>query len=176
MATPDLIVETGSGVPGANSWITLDEADAYHEAYGNAAWAPLTDEEKKAALRRATNYIVGAYSGKWKGVRTYEEQTLPWPRQKVYDYDNQLIPDDVIPTALKDAQAEAGFREAIAPNSLLPDRGAGGTITSVSAGSVSVSFDKGASVNPVFGVIDNLLNVFLNDPAGGTSTFFLQRA
>ncbi|HFL1951874.1 TPA: DnaT-like ssDNA-binding protein, partial [Stenotrophomonas maltophilia] len=58
---------------------TLEGANSYHQARGNAAWAAGTEQAREGALVRATDYIDGRYrvllaSGRWAsmfpGVRT----------------------------------------------------------------------------------------------------------
>jgi hypothetical protein len=42
-----LIVETGQGLPDAESFISVADADTYFTARGNAVWAALTDDAKE---------------------------------------------------------------------------------------------------------------------------------
>lgn len=48
---------------GWDSYISLDDADAYHLAMGNDAWTG-ADAVKEAALRKATQYISVTYAPK----------------------------------------------------------------------------------------------------------------
>lgn len=77
------IVETGDIVPGANSYVSVDFADAYHSDRGNESWSDLTTEEKQYALVRATDYLDQAYAGRWKGEPLTDTQALAWPREVV---------------------------------------------------------------------------------------------
>jgi hypothetical protein len=45
---------------GYDSFVSLDQANAYHQSMGNAAWSG-ADEAKEAALRRATQYVRSHY-------------------------------------------------------------------------------------------------------------------
>ena len=47
-----LVVENGTGVTGADSYVDLTYLDAYHAAHGNAAWDEYLEEDKEAAARR----------------------------------------------------------------------------------------------------------------------------
>jgi hypothetical protein len=177
MASPNLIVEDGSGIETADSLISVEYADTYHDLRGNAAWADLNERQKEQALRAASTYLQMTYDGLWKGTRTYDVQSMPWPRAGVYDSDSQEVADDVIPSRVQQATAEAALRHAANPGSLVPDLARGGKISSVSAGSVSVSYEEGASPYPVFGVLDRLLTPYLKNRAGGgVSVIFAQRA
>lgn len=76
-----LIVEDGTGVEGAESLASVEFADAYHAARGNAAWAAIASTEiKEQLLRKATDYAVGVYYGSWLGSQVSSAQALPFPR------------------------------------------------------------------------------------------------
>ncbi len=76
-----LIVETGEGLPDADSYVSLDDAIAYHAAQGNTAWAAatVTDEQREVALRRATAYVDSRY--RFRGSPLTVVQALEWPRE-----------------------------------------------------------------------------------------------
>ena len=104
MAT--LIVEDGSGLTTANSYITVAEALIILDVKP-------TQLAAFTALGAATqaNYLIWA-SGwlddymDWKGDKTVDGSGLRWPRCGVYDCDNILIGENVIPEQLKQATAE----------------------------------------------------------------------
>ncbi len=73
-----LIVEDGTGRPDSDSYVSINDADAYHAQFGNAAWALASPTEKESALRRATQYIDTSYT--FRGERLTDEQALAWPR------------------------------------------------------------------------------------------------
>ena len=107
-----LFVEDGSCVKNANSYVTLEEVDAYQTERNRSDWLALTDEEKKSALIRATQYIDGQFD--WKGIRKYDEQFLAFPRVDpracdgfVRDYDMKPVKN--IPRQLKQAVCEAAY-------------------------------------------------------------------
>ena len=78
-----LIIETGAGLANAESYAAVATADAYHLARLNASWALLDTPTKEASLRKATEYMVGQYRERWKGVRAGLVQALDWPRYNV---------------------------------------------------------------------------------------------
>ena len=41
-----LIVEDGTGLAGAESYVSVTDADTYHDKRGNTAWATLTTAQK----------------------------------------------------------------------------------------------------------------------------------
>lgn len=78
-----LIVETGAGLSNAESYASVATADAYHVGRLNAAWALLDATTKEGCLRKATEYMVGFYRERWKGMRGGLVQALDWPRYNV---------------------------------------------------------------------------------------------
>lgn len=96
-----LIVEDGSIVEGANSYVTLDEADTYFEThpYYSANWSELNDDQKESYLVYATNSAENLFT--WKGYPVSLAQSLGWPRVGAYDKYGIGYPDDSIPAKLK---------------------------------------------------------------------------
>ena len=120
-----LIVEDGTiSNTGANSYVAIAYADAYHLDRLNTAWAAATTIEKTAALIKATAYADGKYRNRWKGVRIYSQQPLEWPRaieiseyQSIYSGISIVLdaPIATIPQLLKDAVCELALRALAAP-------------------------------------------------------------
>lgn len=76
-----LIVEDGTGVIGAESLASVQFADTYHAARGNAGWASVASTEvKEQLLRKATDYAVAMYAGAWNGTPVKADQAMPFPR------------------------------------------------------------------------------------------------
>lgn len=158
MPSPDiLIVEDGSIVADANSYIAYDYALAYHALRGNSAWAAASDADQQYAIIRATQAVDSIYKGKWKGEPTeYGTQELEWPRSGV-TVGSTSIDDDVIPAAIKKAVCEAALRELASPGSMTPDLDRGGEIKRVKADVVEVEYMDGANSTTTFTAIDGLL-------------------
>ncbi len=158
MPSPDiLIVEDGSIVANANSYVTYDYALAYHALRGNSAWAAGSESNQQYAIIRATQAVDSIYKNKWKGTPTkYGTQELEWPRQGV-DVNGIELDDDLIPTALQKAVCEAALRELISANSMTPDLDRGGEIKRVKADTVEVEYMDGANSTTTFTAIDGLL-------------------
>jgi hypothetical protein len=98
-----MIVEDGTVVDNANSYVTVAAANAYHSDRGNAAWTG-TDAVKEAALIKATDYIEQKYNQRWIGYLTEVNQPLSWPRairQPNTLYNDYLT--GVVPEKLKQA-------------------------------------------------------------------------
>lgn len=153
-----LIVEDGSVVEGANSYTSLEVANAYHALRGNAAWTG-TDGVKEAALIRATAYIDLRYRGRFPGTRVEgREQSLEWPRTGATDANGIAIADDEIPIEILNAVCEAALRELTEAGSLMPDLERGGEIKSLKAGSIAIEYADGAQVETTFSIIDGILS------------------
>src|SRR5215208_3350644 len=140
-----IIVEDGSGVVGANAYVSVDECAAYCDERGLAFGASptLTGEQ---AIIRATEAIDATYGSRFPGYRTYgRDQSLQWPRTAAFDAEGIEIAGDEIPQEIKDATCEAAVRELATPNSMLPDLARGGAIQRVKAGSVEVEYAANAA-------------------------------
>jgi hypothetical protein len=118
-----LIIEDGTGVAGADSYVTVAECEAFAVKYYGASLAGST-AKKEAALRRAALFMD---SLPWKGHRTFgRNQGLAWPRKDVTDGEGQEISEGEIPEEIKDAQhifARAEFQNPgiLAPTITLTD-------------------------------------------------------
>ena len=101
----DMIVETGSGLTNSNSYVSLDDADIYHEKRLHVTdWTGSNDDTKEAALMWASSLLDQLVD--WYGTKYTETQAMRWPRSGVYDVDGYAILSNEIPQFLKDATAE----------------------------------------------------------------------
>lgn len=176
-----LIVEDGTGLPDANSYIGLDDAASWFETRGTA-WSDIRadSDARSAALVRATAFLDATYRRRFPGYRTQgRAQALEWPRVGAYTY----VPDDgrsaaygvasgygasadcfeygysyiqpnEVPREIIAATCEAAVRELVEPGSLAPDLNRGGAIQSLKAGSVEIDYAAGASARTAFQAID----------------------
>lgn len=147
-----LIVEDGTGLSTAESYISVADADAYFLDRGNAAWAALSNDAKEQALRKGADYLLAVYDQRWKGQRVTFEQAMSWPRYDVV-VNQYVIPSNVIPVALKRANAELALRASTAE--LLAD--VGGQVLSETVGPISVTYAEGARQNTKFALVENML-------------------
>ena len=125
------IVEDGSIVAGATSYVTVEWATSYlsMNSFAYTAWQNLTLSQQQLLLCWATRYLDaratwngemtsvydngpengnGVIAG-WANVTDDEEfptQPLRFPRHGTYDYDGNPLPDDQIPPQLMAATAE----------------------------------------------------------------------
>lgn len=103
-----LVVEDGTGLATAESYISVADADTRATAFGNTAWTG-TDADKEAALRRATAYLEQQYRSRWKGTRLMRAQALSWPRYGAI-VDGWDIPSTEVPTDVANACADLAVR------------------------------------------------------------------
>jgi hypothetical protein len=120
-----LVVETGSGVPGANSYASL-AAFQTHCDDRNRDYSAYSDEQQEAALIQAGEYL---NSLPWKGVRTGVDNSMSWPRYGteiggsiwnqlqypatswvgVLDDEGWYLPTDAVPSQVVNAQCEGAW-------------------------------------------------------------------
>jgi hypothetical protein len=164
-----LIVEDGTGLANAESYISLAEADAYHTSRGNLPWindADMTETAKEQALRRATDYLQHFYSGLWLGYKSTLTQALDWPRQDVpkvdTPYGNYYLLTE-IPQELKNACAELAYKAA--QGDLTPDLTQAVKREKIDV--LEVEYSEFSPQSKRYRVIDNLLSKFLAQSSSG---------
>lgn len=163
-----LIVEDGTIVAGAESYISVADADTYHSNRGATAWASLTTAAKEQALRKATDFMIQAYRQRWKGARMSATQALDWPRAWVYlgpganDEFPNLVADDVVPTEVKNACASLALRASSAD--LAPDLSQGKK--RVKVGPIETEYDPYSPQSKRYAAIDAALAPYLANGAG----------
>ena len=171
-----LVVETGAGVVGAESYASVATIDAYWAARshkGSAAiWAALDPAKKEGATREATAYLDARYGERYRGVRQGAAQGLLWPRDgddggDVLDPDGLPLPD--LPTQLQSAIAEFAVRAA--SGEIAPDGTSGGAVKSHKVGDVQVTFQDASEGGDVgvlersIGFVDGLMRPLLRADA-----------
>ena len=96
-----LIVEDGTGLDTAESYISVADAGTYCTAHGLTAWTGV-DAVKESALRNATQYIDTMYN--FRSAKSYYLQALEFPRQ-MWDWD-----DDPLMNRLRSATVELAVK------------------------------------------------------------------
>jgi len=114
-----LVVETGAGLPDAESYASVAAADVLCEKLGISSWAELTEGDKEIALRNATRFMLATYRTRWDGRRVYQAQALDWPRYGVCA-DGWPVLSTVVPAEVVSACIELAVRSG-AGEELLPD-------------------------------------------------------
>ena len=100
-----MVVEDGSVVTGANSYVSLAEADTYLASSITASvWTALDDTAKENLLIVASRWL--DQQATWGGYKYDEDSAMRWPRTGAYDRDNLPVAEDEIPQQLREAVME----------------------------------------------------------------------
>lgn len=160
-----IVVEDGSGLGDANSYVSVDDCAEYAAARGLTfvASPPVLAEQ---ALVRATAALDATYRGAFPGYKTNgRSQALEWPRTGGYDADGDAIDSDEIPAEIIQACCEMAIREFATPGMMLPDLERGGQIEMVKAGVVAIQYSGNAPAQTTFTLIDGILSGILSGAA-----------
>lgn len=151
-----LIVEDGTGLPDADSAVSLAEFNIYCEKRGYADLLDKDDDEKEAAARTATEYA-DTYR-RFKGRTISGDQALQFPREGLTDWSGH--PVEGLPRKFKEAvcflMVQVLNGEALYE---VLDR----EIASESVGPISTSYVAGASRHREFTAVDRLLCQWVRD-------------
>lgn len=151
-----LIVEDGTIVANANSYVSDDDYTTYSSARGYTIGADATTREQE--ILKAMDYIE-SYRDQFKGLKVSADQPLQWPRYSVY-LDGFQLDSNFIPTELKRAVMEAAILSR--STSLVPSGGVQ-NVQSESIGELSVSYYSGGSYQTVqMKNVDQFLDCLLN--------------
>lgn len=163
-----LIVEDGTGIAGAESYVSVAASLVYHSNRGNDVWAALaTDTIREQCLRKATDYMLQVYRVSWKGYRKLSTQVLDWPRSFVYlepfVHGNSglpypyLVSDIIVPVEVQNACCELALRAITSP--LAPDLTR--AKEEVKVGPIAVKYDKNSEELPRYPAADRMLSIYL---------------
>lgn len=161
-----LVVETGAGLPDADSYASIEQASSYFTSFGFPSWAAGAVGDQEAALRRSTTYIDLAFASRWPGERTNGRvQALAWPRANVVSSSGVPIAPDEVPREVVAATLEVARREFARPFSLMPSQPPTAVKRSVSVGPISVQYAdaQGRTWPPALDTIEALLREVLLD-------------
>ncbi|PIB69538.1 DnaT-like ssDNA-binding protein [Pseudomonas sp. 2995-3] len=93
-----LIIETGQGLPNAESYASAEDLVMYAVKFGTVIPEGVPSQE--ALLRRAALAMDGMT---WKGRKTHSEQGLAWPRREVR-LDHEIKPNNYLPARIQYGQ------------------------------------------------------------------------
>lgn len=158
-----IIVEDGSIVTNANSYVTEAELTAYAVARGVTI-----SGDPEELLIKAMDYIEGL---EFIGVKYQYDQPLQWPRAYVM-LDSYWIDQDEIPQLLKDAQCESAITidADIDPLANI-DR----VKQSTTVGVVSVTYATGSSATTIVRKLSNKLRKLLSGGSSNGISFKVDR-
>jgi len=155
-----MVIEDGSGREDADSFISVEEADAYHQRRGNEYWIAASAANKEAALVRACDYIEQGYSRLLHGARSTSWQRLSFPRYGIED-----LRYDEIPRWIKEAQCEAALLEIRQQGCLSESWSEGGSLASEREGEVARSYREGQETIRKYPSIYRILAHHIKNPS-----------
>ena len=160
-----LIIEDGSRVAGATSYVTVAEYVAYAAAQNLTIGVDLAAQEIE--LLRAMTFIE-SHRSRFKGLKISGDQALQWPRSAVW-IDSFPVDADEIPPELKNAQFEAG----VAENALdLLVTESNQNIKKEKVDVIEVEYHNGGNwQNPRTDRVDVFLTQLLKTSLGGVNAF-----
>jgi len=152
-----IIVEDGSIVPNANSYVSAAELTTYASNRGITLTLP-----PETLLIRAMDYIE---SLQYQGYRVSQDQPLQWPRYCVY-VDKCLIDSDVIPMQLKNAlmQTAISIDEGNDPLATQTQ-----TVKRERVDVIEVEYMDGSSSAPIIKTVNAMLYKLLGNSGGGNT-------
>jgi len=98
-----LVIEDGTGVTGANSYVTAEAVRAYADLRG--AILPESDSELEALIVLACDWV-DSFRSAFQSRKTDPEQDRQFPRWRVVT-DGYIWPNDSIPSMVISAQSQA---------------------------------------------------------------------
>jgi len=161
----NIVVEDGSVVANANSYVTTAELEAF--ALARQYTLPVDSSDKNALIIKAADYTE-AFRKRFQGVKTTSAQPLQWPRVGVY-VDGFAIVSTTIPNDLKFAQMQAAIEYNT--TDMLPATGANIKREKVDVIEIEYQDGDGSLTAPSFPKVDQYLDALLK--AGGIGTMLV---
>ena len=152
-----LVVEDGTGLAAADSYLSLTNIKLYWTNRGVDLAASYADAVLEAKAREAFLYINTI--GRYKGVQLVDGQAGEFPREGLTDWNARTVTG--LPKRVKDAFAEL-TRTALT-ESLYVDLDRGGKISAESVGPISVSYAFDAPAGKTFRAAMALLAPYVRD-------------
>jgi len=161
-----IVVEDGSGVTNANSYVSVADARVY--ASNRGVELPLDDDALAAMLIRSTDYLE-AQACRYQGEIANEGQALQWPRTNVYLYGSEIaFPSNAIPKELKLAQCSVilAINEGV---NIMPNYSASNFVIEESVGPITIKYADPTKVGivPTLTAVDSLLAPLFGSTATG---------
>ena len=163
-----ITIETGAGLPDAESYASVAAADARCASLGLTAWSALAEADKEIALRKAMIFMA-TYRTRWAGRRAFQCQALDWPRYNVV-VDGFIVPSTIVPADVVNACIDLAVR-AGRGEELLPDLDTGSnSIKKDKTGPLETEyFQNTTDARERFVAVDALLAPYFGSAGGGNS-------
>lgn len=156
-----LIIEDGSIVAGANSYITVAEYNAWADARFGASrsTAPATDAEAEQLILRAMDYFEGQ---NFQGELVEKGQPLQWPRAWVC-IDGYVVETNEIPPEVKNSIYELSYAEEQGSSEL---SAVSQKVKRKKAGSVEIEYSDYSSSTTINRAVPNAMKKLLTHGGG----------
>lgn len=163
--TLTLIVENGEIVDGANTYISLADAETYFEGrLHKSAWDEATEVNKKATMVQATR-ILDQYV-KWYGSKVKSAQDRQWPMTGYANIDSNAIPIEI-----KDAECELSLVLLLQDTQAISETA--GYKSIAVAGTVNLEIDKSDRIEVIPSFIWKIIS-HLGSKKGGASILLMR--
>jgi hypothetical protein len=142
-----IVVEDGTGLANANSYVSRAECETYHEKHlYSDDWDNASDGQKDKAIAMASMVLDRQMT--WRGYQKKESQALDFPRIFIRRTDLAISetsqmwwPDDEVPQPIKDAACELA-RLLLGENRSEDPEGKGIKSLGLGSGALDIEFDK----------------------------------
>jgi hypothetical protein len=153
-----IIVEDGSNVSGANSYVTTTELDTYATARGVTIGAGVREQW----LTLAMDYFEALA---FKGIKTQKLQSLQWPRLMVY-IDGYPVNGTEIPKEVKNVQMQIAMSmfSGYSPNAIIELK-----VKRQKVGDLEVEYMDSSASNPIDPKISEMLRKLVDGSTGSRS-------
>jgi hypothetical protein len=167
-----LTVEDGTGLSGADAFVSLAYFKAYCDKRGKD-YSSYADAVIEQAIVRATDYL--SESVAWQGYRVKPRtddapQALSWPRHNVVDREGYVVAYDEVPEAIQRATCELAFYELGSPGGMQPVFTANERVKSEKVGPIAIEYDTSANgtsgARPVLLAVMDLVGEFTSNTGG----------
>lgn len=157
-----IIVEDGSNIPNANSYVTVAELDSFASLRGYTL--PTTETDKEVLLIKGTDYTE-SFRARYQGYKTYPDQSIQFPRNQVY-IDGYPVANNTIPQDLKNAQMQAAIETSLSGGDIQPNTGKNIKKEKVDVIEVEYQDNNGALYAPTYPKVDTYLEPLLKVGGG----------
>lgn len=156
--------ETGTGSATATVWLSVVDANGYHDSHLFAnSWHQADTATKEKSLIWATRLMTEYFI--FEGVKENKDNALEWPRIGATDRAGWSIDSDVIPQELKNATAELARHLIDEDRTLLAEDATSG-FKFMQAGSLKLAIDHGDR-KPVIPAYISRMMSFATKAGGG---------
>jgi len=105
----NLIIEDGTNVTDANTYVDIAFVDTVAELHDEQNWLDCPTEDKNKFIVKSTNLVESLYGHRYRGDILTDSQSLLYPRGSFMDGHGRLINSETIPQPLKQAVAQGAI-------------------------------------------------------------------